>query len=59
MRFVYVMDEASKDELLQRGFALLKEDTKNSLWVFENKEPYAFELEGIECPHVLSDTLTF
>ena len=58
MKFVYVMDKASKEELLNKGFLLLKEDERNSIWVFENKEPYAFTLD-VAASYVLSDVLTF
>ncbi len=61
MRFIYVMDKKGKKELLKKGFKLLKEDKANSIWVFENKymdDVACFDLD-VECPHILSDVLTF
>lgn len=66
MKFVYVMDEGSKKELLEKGFSLLKEDKENSVFVFENKVleeegsdgKVCFDL-GVDVPHILSDVLTF
>lgn len=58
MRFIYVMDKKSMKELKKKGYVLLKEDEKNSIWVFENKDPSFFSLD-IGVPHVLSDVLTF
>lgn len=61
MKFIYVMDKKGKKELLKKGFALLKEDETNSIWVFENKyanDEACFNLD-VQCPHVLSDVLTF
>lgn len=61
MKFIYVMDEKARKELLKKGFALLKADEANSIWIFENKfanEEASFNL-GFECFHVLSDVLTF
>ncbi len=61
MKFIYVMDKKAKKELLKKGFTLLKEDKANGIWVFENKyanDEACFSLD-VECPHVLSDVLTF
>lgn len=58
MKFIYVMDKASKKMLTRRGYVLLKEDKANSIWVFENREETMFDL-GLDCQYVLSDTLTF
>lgn len=58
MKFIYVMDDASRDMLIDKGFALLKEDAKNGIWVFANKDITCFDLD-IGCPHVLSDVMTF
>lgn len=61
MKFIYVMDKRAKKELLKKGFALLKEDKNNSIWVFENKYADAdacCDLD-LECRHILSDVLTF
>lgn len=58
MKFIYVMDKASKKMLKKKGYVLLKEDKVNSIWVFENREETMFDL-GLDCQYVLSDTLTF
>ena len=58
MKFIYVMDAASKRTLLKKGYILLKEDEKNSIWIFENRKETLFDL-GLDCKYVLSDVLTF
>lgn len=58
MRFIYVMNSKDKDKLEALGYNLLKEDTNNSIFVFENKMNLNFELDE-EIQYVLSDTLTF
>lgn len=58
MHFIYVMDEKAKKELLRKGFKLIRENEKDSIWIFENKDITCFEID-VECPHVLSDVLTF
>lgn len=61
MKFIYVMDRKSRKELLRKGFALIKEDKANGIYVFENKyvaDEACFEL-NVSCPHILSDVLTF
>lgn len=57
MRFIYVMCSEHKDKLVKLGYKLLKEDKRNGVFVFENREE--FEFEKLDIPHVLSDTLTF
>lgn len=61
MKFIYVMDRKAKRELLKKGFTLLKEDKRNSIWVFENKLGDANICcdPGSECKYILSDVLTF
>lgn len=58
MRFIYVMDEKSKDTLLKKGYNLLKNDGENNIWVFENPHLDVLEFD-LDVPHVLSDVLTF
>lgn len=58
MRFIYVMNSKDKDKLEALGYNLLKADTNNSIFVFENKMNLNFELDE-EIQYVLSDTLTF
>ena len=58
MKFIYVMDDALKDELLSRGYKLVKVDPTNKIYVFANKseDTSKFELNGL---HVFSNVLTF
>lgn len=56
-KFVYVFDDKSKEQLLIKGFKLLKSDIKNKIFVFENNAEICFEYDNIQ--HILSDTLTF
>lgn len=58
MRFIYVMNSKDKDKLEALGYNLLKADTNNSVFVFENKMNLSFELDE-DIQYVLSDTLTF
>jgi hypothetical protein len=56
--FIYVMDETSKETLLKKGYNLLKNDSQNSIWVFENPKPDVMEFDaGVPC--VFSSVLTF
>lgn len=55
--FIYVMDVESKDKLLKLGYELLKDDEKNTIWVFSNKDNQQFDSFNIPC--VVSDVLTF
>lgn len=63
MRFIYVMSQADKDKMIAMGYALLKEDKRNHIWVFENKDVNTFAYdEEITCAgvsFVASDMLTF
>lgn len=55
--FIYVMDKRSKNALIKRGYSLLKEDSRNHVWVFANKADAQFD--DLDIPCVISDTLTF
>ncbi len=56
--FIYVMDETSKETLLKKGYNLLKNDSLNSVWVFENPMPDVVEFDaGVPC--IFSSVLTF
>lgn len=61
MQFIYVMREQDKQKLLELGYELLKENTKNSIWCFTAKSELVFsendDLAGI--PHIKSNVLTF
>ncbi len=63
MRFIYVMSETDKDKLVSLGYSLLKEDKRNHVWVFQNKDTITFacedEISSAGIRFVLSDTLTF
>lgn len=63
MRFVYVMKKEDKDKMVAMGYSLIKEDKKNNLWVFENKDATTFasedEITNAGISFVLSDILTF
>ncbi len=63
MHFIYVMSAKDKDEMLSLGYSLVKEDTRNSMWVFQNKDTTTFacedEISGAGIKFVLSSTLTF
>lgn len=63
MRFVYVKSEQDRDRMLALGYALVKEDKRNHIWVFQNKNDVAFDSDGkldnVGVKFVLSNTLTF
>lgn len=63
MNFIYVMREADKDKMISLGYSIIKEDKKNHVWVFQNKDTTTFacedEISGAGIQFVLSNTLTF
>lgn len=63
MRFIYVKSEQDRDRMLTLGYALLKEDKRNHIWVFQNKNGITFDSDGkldnVGSKIVLSNTLTF
>lgn len=63
MHFIYVRSEQDKDKMIVLGYALAKEDKRNGIWVFQNKNAKTFacdtELSDAGIQFVLSDTLTF
>lgn len=63
MHFIYVMSVKDKDKMLSLGYDLIKEDARNSMWVFQNKDTATFacedEISGAGIKFVLSSTLTF
>ncbi len=63
MRFIYVMSEGDKDKMLSLGYVLVREDKRNYMWVFQNKDTASFackkEISGAGIRFALSDTLTF
>ena len=63
MRFVYVKSEQDRDLMLALGYDLMKEDKRNHIWIFQNKNDIAFDSDGkldnVGVKFVLSNTLTF
>ena len=56
--FIYVFNKENRDKMLDLGFVLLKNDEKNSVFVFKSNEKLAFELFTIK-DFVESNILTF
>lgn len=63
MHFIYVMSVKDRNKMLSLGYNLIREDTRNSIWVFQNKDTVTFaredEISGAGIKFVLSNTLTF
>ena len=61
MNFIYVMSVKDKNKMVSLGYDLIREDTRNSMWVFKNKDTFACEdeISGAGIKFVLSNTLTF
>lgn len=57
MKFIYVFSTEDKDTLLKVGFTLLKEDARNSIYVFGKNNALTFALADVS--YVETDTLTF
>lgn len=56
MHFIYVVNEESRDVLLEHGYQLLKSDDRRHLYVFENSNQECFSALPVDA--VFSDTLT-
>lgn len=56
-QFIYVINEQSRDELLEAGFIMLKEELNNNTFIFKNEEDKEIPLPK-NC-FVLSDILVF
>ena len=56
-QFIYVFNEQSRDELLEAGFIMLKEESNNNAFVFKNEEDTEIPLP--KNGFVLSDILIF
>lgn len=57
-KFIYVFTKEAMKDLKKKGYELLKEDEKNQIWIFANKNPESLEFTtDYQC--VLSDTLSF
>lgn len=59
MHFIYVMSEQDKDKMLALGYAMMKEDVKNHMWVFLNEDTKTFACNEAGIQFILSNTLTF
>ena len=54
--FVYVFKEEDRDKMLANGYKLLKSDSENNIFIFENSDT-SYEQLGVT--FILSSTLTF
>lgn len=63
MHFIYVMSEQDKDKMIALGYTLMKEDIRNFIWVFQNKDSEKFaindEMSKAGIHFIPSNTLTF
>lgn len=64
MHFIYVMSERDKDKMISLGYVLMKEDSRNHVWVFGVKDASTFSANDSEISKagihfILSNTLTF
>ena len=60
-KFIYVFNKEDKEKMLKRGMTLLKNDERNSMYVFALtvSDDFSFELlDGIG-KYTFSNTLTF
>ena len=46
-RFIYVFDEATRNEMLKNGFEMIQSDEKKRVYVFLNRPEILFTLNGI------------
>ena len=58
-QFLYVFEPAARDELLQAGFLMLKEDEQGGMWVFLNDAALKFDFGRADFSYTTSSTLTF
>lgn len=57
-KFIYVFNDKDAKKLLKRGYELCRNDDRNQIWVFVNKDPENLEFTpDFQC--VLSDVLSF
>lgn len=56
-KFIYVFSSHDKEQMILRGFNLIKSDAERNIYVFENKEAMQFSISEVR--YVLSDMLTF
>lgn len=55
--FIYVFSTNDRDYLLDKNYNLLKSDTRNNIYIFENGNQINFEETNIK--FVFSNILTF
>jgi hypothetical protein len=58
--FIYVIDIKGKEFLEGLGYTLLKDrsiDRETTVWVFANVDEN--QLDGLDVPYIISDTLIF
>lgn len=60
-KFIYVFSKEDKEKLIKRGFKLLKNDERNSIFIFalNMSDKFTFELFDDLGKYSLSNTLTF
>lgn len=56
-KFIYVFNEDAKEMLLAKKYTLLKSDTRNNIYVFENKPEQHFDFKDMV--YTFSDVLTY
>lgn len=56
--FIYVFCKEARDSLLKRGYAMVQEDARQGVWVFENKDKSDPPFPDEDYAFVLSDTLS-
>lgn len=56
-RFIYVFSNKSRDELLGRGYKLLKSYSDKTIYIFENSNTKKFNLDKTE--YATSNVMTF
>lgn len=59
MKFIYIFTQEGYDDMVRRGYELLKEDRANGIWVFVNKDPEDMEFSDRNYNAVLSNVVTF
>jgi len=58
-QFIYVYNTAARDKMKAAGFLMLKEDERNSVYIFSlNGRPIS-DVEALDVSFIKSNTLTF
>lgn len=55
-KFIYVFTKEAHDDMVKRGYELMKEDRENGLWIFLNNDPDNLEFSS-EYQVVLSNVI--